>query len=231
VAACSAMAEICRFDLEQSFLSQEMAKGSSASFELGNFMNFYWDTMADQIGQEIETIRWIGNTSVGAYSGTNAYKALADGYEKRLTADTQVIDVTKFAVNSSSVLSAFSAVLAALPAQVSATNPNLRFYVASNVAKAYMIATNTTNTQVNVTGRLPLQYLGIPIVECPGMSTDKMVLTDKNNLIYAFDGEGDGKELKAVNLEDTVAEPLLRTRANLKMGFYIVNGQDIVYFN
>lgn len=231
VAACSAMAELCRFDLEQSFLSLEMAKGSNASFEVANFMNFYWSEMANKIGEEIETIRWIGNTGVGAYSGTNAYKALADGYEKRLTADTQVVDVTLTAATQHSVLSNFAAVLAALPASVDVTNPNLRFYVASNVAKCYMIATNTTNTQVNVTGKLPLQYLGIPIVVCPGMSSSKMVLCDKNNLIYAFDGEGDGKELKAVNLEDTTAEPLLRTRANLKMGFYIVNGAEIVYFN
>jgi hypothetical protein len=58
-----------------------------------------------------------------------------------------------------------------------------------------------------------------------------MVLTLKNNLIYAFDGEGDGKALKAVNLSDTVAEPYLRTRANLKVGFAYVNPTEIVLYS
>ena len=53
----------------------------------------------------------------------------------------------------------------------------------------------------------------------------------KNNLIYAFDGEGDSKALKAVNLADSVAEPYLRTRANLKVGFKHVNGNEIVLYS
>jgi hypothetical protein len=58
-----------------------------------------------------------------------------------------------------------------------------------------------------------------------------MVLTVKDNLIYAFDGEDDGKALKAINLEDTVAEPVLRTRTNLKVGFHYVNPFQIVYYS
>ena len=58
-----------------------------------------------------------------------------------------------------------------------------------------------------------------------------MVLTLKDNLIYAFDGEGDASALKAVNLEDTVAEPLLRTRTNLKVGFHYVNPTEIAYYS
>jgi hypothetical protein len=57
-----------------------------------------------------------------------------------------------------------------------------------------------------------------------------MVLTLKSNLIYAFDGEGDSKALKAVNLTDTVAEPYLRTRANMKVGFYYTNPAEIVVY-
>ncbi len=58
-----------------------------------------------------------------------------------------------------------------------------------------------------------------------------MVLTLKDNLIYAFDGEGDGKALKAINLEESIAEPKLRTRANLKIGFYLSNPAEIVYYS
>jgi hypothetical protein len=50
-------------------------------------------------------------------------------------------------------------------------------------------------------------------------------------MIYAFDGEGDGKAIKAVNLADTVAEPYLRSRANLKVGFSYVNPTEIVLYS
>ena len=50
-------------------------------------------------------------------------------------------------------------------------------------------------------------------------------------MIYAFDGEGDSRELKTVNLEDSVAEPLLRTRTNMKVGFHYTNAAEIVFYN
>ncbi len=58
VTAVSALAEICRFDIEASYLSLAMAKGSSASFEVQPFMSFYWDEMAKEISAEIEGQRW-----------------------------------------------------------------------------------------------------------------------------------------------------------------------------
>ena len=233
----SAMSEICRFDIEKSFLSLSMAQGSGASYEVQPFMNFYWDVMAKEISAEIETIRWKGNlgSTAAGYTGDNAYKALADGYEKQLLADSTVLDVAGASggITTANVIDEMGKVFAKLGSDVPALvgNPNLRFYVASNVAAAYMAATAATNTIVNVTGALPLTYLGIPIVVAQGMSSNKMVLTSKDNLIYAFDGVDDDKNLKAVNLEDSVAEPKLRTRANLKLAFKIVNGNEIVYYS
>jgi hypothetical protein len=53
----------------------------------------------------------------------------------------------------------------------------------------------------------------------------------KDNLIYAFDAEGDSSDLRAVNLADTVAEPYIRTRANMKVGFNFVNPGEIVFYS
>jgi hypothetical protein len=116
------------------------------------------------------------------------------------------------------------------PALINRTS-DLRLYVSPNVAAAYRQAVAAGNTQAYVTKNLDLTFLDIKMVVCQGMSSNKIVLTLKDNLIYAFDGEGDGKALKAINLEDSIAEPKLRTRANLKVGFEIVNGAEIVYFS
>lgn len=229
VTPVSALAEICRFDVEASYLSQAMAAGSSASFEVQPFMDFYWGEMAKEISAEVEQIRWKGDTTI---TGTT-FLNLADGYEKQLLADSAVLDVTATAITVSNVLTAMAAVYnkmaTSAPALINRT-ADLRLYVAPNVAAAYRQAVAAGNTQAFVTKNLDLTYLDIKIVVAQGMSANKMVLTLKDNLIYAFDGEGDGKALKAINLEDTVAEPKLRTRANLKVGFKIVNPAEIVYF-
>jgi hypothetical protein len=63
------------------------------------------------------------------------------------------------------------------------------------------------------------------------MPDNTILLTLRTNLIYAFDAEGDSKALRAVNLSDTVAEPYLRTRANMKAGFHYTNPAEIVLYN
>jgi len=189
-------------------------------------MSYYWDEMAKQIQESVEYIRWQGDTT-----STNETLALCDGYIKKLKADGGVVDVAKATITSSNVIAEIVKVLAAAPATISRKKADLRLYVASNVANALELATASGNTQTYITTPLALTFLGIKVVVAEGMPNNHMVLTLKNNLIYAFDGEGDGKALKAVNLSDTVAEPYLRTRANLKVGFSFVNPTEIVLYS
>lgn len=230
VCAVSALGEICRFDLEQSFVSLQMAKGSNGAWDVPSFMAFYWDEMAKEIQEEISEIMWQGDTTDASFTGTSAYLKLCDGFEKALSASSSVIDVSATTINSSTVIAQMIRVFDALPTCLKSKRDDLRFYVASDVALAYEIAAAQNNTQAYITQSLGLSFLGVKIVVSPGMTAGKMVLTRKDNLVYAFDGEGDNKALKAVNLEDSVAEPKLRTRANLKMGFHLLNESEIVSY-
>jgi hypothetical protein len=228
VCGLSAMAEICQFNLEQSFVSLQMTKGSNGDFTVASFMDFYWNEMAKTIAENIEKLRWLGDT-------TSLVPALAlcDGYVKGLLADSAVIDIASpVAITPSNVLAKLALVYAAIPAAVIANQEDLRIYVSTPVATAYRAAVAAANTQANLTQALDFSYLGIKMVLCPGMgTTSKIVATLKGNLIYSFDAEGDGKALRAINLADTVAEPVIRTRANMKVGFTHVNGGEIVFYN
>jgi hypothetical protein len=229
VCSLSAMAEICQFDLEQSFVSLQMAKGSNGDFTVASFMDYYWNEMALTIAENVEKLRWSGDTLSG-----DASLALCDGYKKSLVADVaNVIDITlPVAITSANVLAKLAEVYDAIPAAVLANQEDLRFYVSSPVAAAYRSAVAASNTQANLTQALDFTYLGIKMVLCPGMlGLSTIVATLKDNLIYAFDAEGDGKALRAINLADTVAEPVIRTRANMKVGFTHVNGTEIVFYN
>jgi len=232
VCALSSMAQICQFDLEQSFVSLQMAAGSNGDFSVANFMNFYWSEMANSINGSIESLRWQGDSSL-----PSGPLSLCDGYEVALTAgltaptDTVINGGTGAITTFATLLTKLNAAYALVPASIASRTADLRFYLPTQLVNLYRLGVAQGNTQAFITQDLSLTYLGIKIVLCPGMSNNTFVWTLKDNLIYAFDAEGDSSDLRAVNLADTVAEPYIRTRANMKVGFEYVNGSDIVFYS
>jgi len=227
VCSLSAMSEICQFQLEQSFVALQMTAGSNGDFTVASFMNYYWNEMSLTIAQNIEKLRWRGDTGDGS-----PQLNLCDGYLKGLLADAAVIDIANpAAITPSNVLAKLALVYAAIPPAVITNQEELRIYVSPTVASSYRAAVAASNTQANLTQALDFTYLGIKMVLCPVMGTDsKIVATLRGNLIYGFDALGDSKALRAVNLADTVATPVIRTRANMKVGFKHVNGGEIVLY-
>lgn len=314
VAAISAMAQICQFEIEQSFLSAQMAQGSNGDFTVNSFMSYYWSEMANEIREELELLRWQGDTA-GTFSTEEEFLALCDGYEKKLTAaitgvtatangtgtaatfkvnvgrkgniesvtvltagaysvapttltlagtnggsgaaftiqttgsspsitvtgvtvtaggknyPTNVIHVTGTTLSASNIIAEMTKAFTALPKRIRRRKDLLRFHISPVGADLYRQATAAANTMSYITKALDLTYLDIKIVVNDGMSDNKMVLTRRDNLIYAFDGAADGEQLKAINLSDTTGDEVIRTRANLKAAFYTVNNEEIVYYS
>ena len=229
--ALAAMAQICQFDLEQSFLSLQMSQGSNGDFSVASFMSFYWSEMANKINGAIESIRWQGDTT-----SLDPTLSLCDGYEVKLTAgltdpnDTVINGGNGTIANFATLRTKLEAAFALLPAAIATRTADLRLYMPTQLVNIYRLGVAAGNTQAFITQDLNLTFLGVKIVVCPGMSNNTFVWTLKDNLIYAFDAEGDSSDLRAVNLADTVAEPYIRTRANMKVGFEYVNGKDIVFY-
>ncbi len=226
VCALSAMSQICQFDLEQSFLALQMSQGSNGDFSVPAFMSYYWNEMAGRIGNDLELIRWQGDTE-----SLDPVLSLCDGYMKKLCADAAVVGVYDGAITAANVLARMTSVLQASPAAVQSKRADLRMFVSSDVFVNYQIAAASGNTSTFVTAPLAPTFLGIKIVLAEGAPVNTIVLALKTDLIYAFDAEGDAKALKAVNLSDSVAEPYIRTRANLKAGFHYTNPSQIVVYN
>ena len=232
VCALSSMAQVCQFELEQSFVSLQMAAGSNGDFSVASFMSFYWSEMANSINGSIESLRWQGDSSLPPISpGVPNPLSLCDGYEVQLGA--ALSGVIPYAMTSSptfaQLLTDLEAAFALVPANIASRTADLRIFLPTQLVNLYRLGVASGNTNAYITQDLSLTYLGIKIVLCPGMSNDHLVITLKDNLVYLFDGEGDPSDLRAVNLADTVAEPYIRTRANMKIGFNFVNPQDIVY--
>jgi hypothetical protein len=227
VTPTSIMAQICQFDVEQSFLALQMAKGSNGDFTVASFMQYYWMELANKAREERALRRWQGDTT-----SVDTNLLLVDGHLKKLKADATVIDVDSagVAITPLNAIAEMTKVYQALPAQVRVKIDQLRWFVSPEISGAYRLATATQNTVNNITTALGLTFLGIKLIEDSGLPTGTQVLTLKDNLIYAFDGDKDGDELKAVNLADSVAEPYIRTRANQKEGYFHTNGGEIVFY-
>lgn len=217
VCALTSQASVCQYDLEQSWLALEMAKGSNSDFSVASFMNFFWSQMAKKGHQELAIAMWQGG--------------LCTGWLERLCTAGDFIDsVGSGAVTSANVLAKMALVLTAATPEMLVNPAQMQLKVSANVAAAYRIATAATNNVTNVTTGLSLTYLDIPIVVEYGLPTDQILLSDYTNFIYALDMEGDVDNLQIVDFSKTTLDRRIGARADFKAGFYVVNTTQVVWY-
>lgn len=219
--------EICQDDLESSFIANWMRAGSNmADFAPANFMSHYYEQLANAVMNDLALIAWQGDTA-----GTVAPFDKCDGLEKKLAADSAVLDVSGTTITSSNVLAEIAKVINKLPNTISYRKSELRLFVSSNVALAYQIAASTLNVNQYISEAAPLQYQGIKIVVSPGMSDNKMTLSLGHNYVYAYDLLGDLSEINTINMKNTTGDRKIRTITDFKFFVGITNPEEIVYYS
>lgn len=224
VCPLTVQASICQYELETSWLADQMTKGSNSHMDGGiaSFMAHFWEQLANKGHEEYATISWQGDTD-----SLDTLLSKCDGWMKRLCG-LSPIRTTYAAVTSSNVLDKFADALEALPEEAQTNLGKMQFKVAPNVAIAYMVATAATNTVSNVTQALGLTYLGIPIVVEYGIPSSTILLSDPMNFWKVVDGEGDMDSLQIVDFSKTTLDREIGARADYKAGFYIANSEQIV---
>ena len=226
VCALTSQASVCQYDLEQSWLALEMAKGSNSDFSVASFMNFFWGQMAKKGHQELAQLMWRGDTA------TEGALGLCDGWLLRLCTANDFITPagTYAAITSSNVLAKMAATLSGATAEMLVNPAQMQFKVSADVAANYRIATASTNTITNVTTGLSLTYLDIPVVVEYGLPASTIILSDYSNFIYALDAEGDQDNLQIVDFSKTTLDRRIGARADFKAGFYVVNTDQVVWY-
>jgi hypothetical protein len=220
------MVQLCQYDVESSFISEKMAKGD-ANWTEGEFLNYFWAELQEAVAEEVQLIRWNGDSSL-----TGGTLSVCDGYLKAIE-DSDAAEFTAFTastINATNIIDALIGVIGELPEAVKGKKSNVRIYMSETNAFHYAVATLGLNTNFNFTGELGLAFAGYQIAVQAGMSDDYIVAGNKDSFAYAFDGEGDAKNLKIVNMMDTAAEPVLRARIGMKLGFHILNdGAEVAF--
>jgi hypothetical protein len=224
VCPLSVQTSVCQYQLEQSWLADQMAKGSNSDFTVASFMAYFWEQMSAKAHEELAKIMWQGDTD-----SEDPILEKCDGWLKRLCG-LDVIRAAQDTVTASNVIAEMGTVLEAATDEMLTAGSNLQFKVSPNVGTAYRIATAATNTINNVTQGLGLTFLDIPIVVEYGLPSNTIILSDPNNFVYALDAEGDIDSLQIVDFSKTTLDRTIGARADFKVGFYITNPEQVVLY-
>jgi hypothetical protein len=224
VCPLSVQTSVCQYQLEQSWLADQMAKGSNSDFTVASFMSYFWAQMSSKAHEELAKIMWQGDTD-----SDDPILNKCDGWLKRLCG-LDVIRAAQDTVTASNVVDEMGSVLNAATAEMLVNSSKLRFKVSPDVASKYRIATASANTINYTTAALNLQFLDYAIDVEYGLPANTIILSDPENFIYALDAEGDIDSLQIVDFSKTTLDRKIGARADFKVGFYVTNPEQVVFY-
>jgi hypothetical protein len=236
--------QLCKQEFVDSW--EAMQLGFSAFDEIPkNFNDFLVSYVAGNVAQAVEQSIWQG---VGSVNGQ------FDGFELLLSASVAAGGATAVlpartsggssalisgSVTTANVISKLQSVVETIPAAVYGKQ-DLVIYVPTNVAKAYQLATagqtsaatygaNGYQNQFTI-GEKPLNFNGIDLVLCPGMSDSKIVAAQKSNLFFGTGLLSDTNEVRVLDMANLDGSQNYRVIMRYTAGVQFGIGQDIVYY-
>lgn len=235
----SVMMEICIADLEDSFLIDRMTAGQNNPVNPQDFLNYLWGYIGDQAGEDLETVRWLGDID-----DADDLLKLTDGYVTQLEFDRNSDSSTAGArlathivadtISDSTVIAELYKAIKEVPAKLrKATGRNeLKIFISSDIALAFQIATSkgtAVGSYVTNTGDM---FIGrYKLIEVPVLPEQTMILTPKEDIVYTYDLLDDKNNFTVVDMLKTTAEPKVRFRVNLAVGFVFDTLQNVVYYS
>lgn len=222
--------ELCKKDLHASWEAEQM--GYSAHDNLApSFAEFVIAHVSAKVADKTEKNIW---------SGATANSGEFDGFTAKLTADTDVIDVTGTTVNAGNVIAELGKVVDAIPTAVYGQE-DLTLYVSSNVARAYIRALGGFAATIGANGSDnkgtqwynggELSFDGINIFVAKGLGDNTIVAAQKSNLYFGTGILNDQNEVKVIDMSDIDGSQNVRVIMRFTAGVQHVFGGDIVLYS
>jgi hypothetical protein len=214
--------ELCKKDFRSDWEAVEM--GISVYDNLPpTFADFMVANVAGQVAQAIEKNIW---------SGSNALAGQFAGFEQLFqTAGSGVLSGSfgGASTGSSTVISAFEDALNLVPDTVYGKE-DLVIYASTATVKAYQQALSDKNWMFrSYDGAKPLDFVGTPIVHCPGLPAGKLALAQKSNLFFGTGLLSDKNEVKLLDMADLDGSQNVRVIMRYTAGVQFGIGSEIVW--
>jgi hypothetical protein len=229
--------QLCKKDFRSDWEAVQM--GISVYDQLPpTFSDFLIAQVAAKVAQKTEQTIW---------AGVNATAGEFDGFLTLMAADADVIDVTGTTITAANVITELGKVVDAIPSALYGKE-DLTIYVPQNVAKAYVRAlggfsaiSTTVGGQgangINAQGTMwygmgqNLNFDGIQIAMCPGLTSNKIVAAQKENLFFGTGLMSDAQEVKLIDMSDIDGSQNVRVIMRYTAGVQYGIGTDVVLYS
>lgn len=223
--------QLCKKELHQSWQALEMGYSTFAEIP-ASFSDFVLAHVSAKVADKIEKNIWQGDTG-----NTGEF----DGFETLLAADTDLPaaqDITAVAggVNSGNVIAEMGKVVDAIPSAVFGKE-DLRLYVSSNVARAYVRANGFVASSNGYESKgnnqvLPFLYFdGVQIVVAKGLADNTMIAAQKSNLFFGTGLLSDQNEVRVIDMAETSGSQEIRVVMRFTAGVQYAQVTDIVLYS
>jgi hypothetical protein len=214
--------QLCKADFRSDW--DAISMGYSAFDSLPpSFADFLIAHVAAKVAEKNEQNIWAG---VSSNSGE------FDGFLTLAAADADVVDVTGAVggITNSNVIAELGKVRDAIPNSIY-SKEDLSIKVAPNVAKAY-IAAQAALGYANLyhDGKSNLNFEGIALEVCDGMTASYMVASQKSNLYFGTGLLSDHNEVKVIDMADLDGSQNVRIVMRLTAGVQYGIGSEIVLY-
>jgi hypothetical protein len=214
--------EVCKTEFASDWEAIQMGYSAHNDGGAPNFNDWLIGQLAGGAGAKLESLIW---------TGVNATAGEFDGFEVLMLADSDVNDVTAAAFTSSNIDEAIQTTIDALPTAVQGSE-NLRIYMNTSAVwkyKQFLAAGGYAN--VYNTPDIPLNYLGVPVAECPGMSDNVLIVAEADNLWFGTGLLSDWNEVRLIDTSETLGDDNLRFSMKFTAGVQYGIGGDIAACN
>lgn len=217
----------CTLDWERNYLSESLAAGANKDQNFPKTaIDYIFMKIQEGISEQTEDLTFTGDTEASPPD-------LCDGLQKQLLADATVIDVaadgTKIEA-ASTVIGELTRMYNVIPATVRRGKKGV-FMVNIATSAAYQLALAGANPALvgYNQGDYGLRFIGLPMVEAPGLGSAKAIFCDPQNLVWATDMEDD--EMQISFIQDPTNPKTSYAIGSFKFGVTHLVGKEIVYYN
>jgi hypothetical protein len=163
-------------------------------YRSGNFTGTFEDYLASLVAENVAASR-----EIAIWQGANATAGQFDGFEALLAADANLPagqEVAGATLSASNIITELGKVRDAAPNAlydapgfaIRISTAARKFYVSAMAALGYMDKFHE--------GDVPLNFEGIPLIHCAGLSDNVMVATKEGNLWYGIEDLSLGSQVR-----------------------------------
>lgn len=222
---------LCKDDFLQSWEAAEMMPSAYADLP-SNFTDFVISRIIGTVAEKTEQDLWAGASASGAF----------EGFLSKLTTGSASLagNITGTTITAANVIDELGKVVDAINPELYGRD-SLHIYVPQNVARAYVRAlggfganglggsgTAAMGTQWYNNGSL--SFDGVKIFVANGLSSNTMVATIKENLVFGTSLLDDHQEVRLIDTSETLGDRNLRFVMRYYAGVQIAVLEDCVAY-